>query len=153
MALLQCASCLNYIRTALGNDYIGLSLVQTIITSCSRIEDAQLQPLVRADDEDSPAGQRQSGGIALIRVHHSVLGGHGTGRVGDDRVRERVQPVVGLDVLDPSSVALGGVARQSDQLEAALLELGNELLDSAKLSCADRGVVGRVAFGKEAVID
>jgi hypothetical protein len=83
-------------------------------TRSGRIEDAQLEPLVGSDDEDGPAGQRQSGGVALVRIHHAVLGGHGSRRVGNDRVRERVELVVVLYVLDPAPVALGGVAGQRD---------------------------------------
>ena len=67
-----------------------------MITSCGRVEDAELETLVRPDDEDGAAGQRKSGGISLVRIHHAVLCRDLTRRVRDDRVRELVQLVVGL---------------------------------------------------------
>ena len=67
-----------------------------MLTSCGRVEDAELETLVRPDDEDGAAGEGKSGGVPLVRVHHSVLGRDLAGRVGDDRVREVVQLVVSL---------------------------------------------------------
>ena len=49
-----------------------------------------------------------------------------------------------LDVLDPGLVALDGVDGESDHLASALLKLPVQVLHTAKLGGADRGVVGRV---------
>jgi hypothetical protein len=49
-----------------------------------------------------------------------------------------------VDVLDPSSVGLDGVGRETNQLYAALGELGLKLCKGTQLGSADRGVVFRV---------
>lgn len=46
-----------------------------------------------------------------------------------------------IDVLDPSSVRLNGVGRETDQLDATLGELWLELCEGAELGGADWSVV------------
>lgn len=46
-----------------------------------------------------------------------------------------------VDVLDPSSVALNGVCRETNQLNTTLCELWLKLGESTKLSGADWGVI------------
>ncbi len=68
-----------------------------------RVQDGQLERLVRSDDEDRAAGQRDALLVLLHRVQHPVQLGHLAVRVGHDRVAEVHQLVVRLDVLDPAS--------------------------------------------------
>ena len=46
-----------------------------------------------------------------------------------------------IDVLDPTSVRLNGVGRETDQLDATLGELRLELCESTQLSCADGSII------------
>merc|ERR1719206_1612105 len=46
------------------------------VSSCGGgVQERQLQPLVRANDEHRPAGEGDALGIFLVRVHHSVQSG------------------------------------------------------------------------------
>ena len=86
------------------------------LTSGSRVEDGELELLVGPDDEDGPAGEREPGGVLLVRVDHAVGDGDLAGGVGHDGEGHPAELLPLLDVLDPSHVALNAVARQGDQL-------------------------------------
>jgi len=108
------------------------------------VEQRQLQPLVRTDDEDSSGSQGNSLGVLLIWVHHPVHLGNISLGVGNDGVGELREVVVGLDVINPADVGLHLVTGEGDQLDAPLGELPAEFLHAAQLGGADRGEVGRV---------
>ena len=64
-----------------------------------RVQHRELQFLVRADDEDGPAGERQPRPRPLVGVHHAQGHRQGPALVGDDRVGEVGEFVVAFDVL------------------------------------------------------
>ncbi len=86
------------------------------LTSGSRVEDGELELLVGSDYEDGPAGEREPGGVLLVRVDHAVGDGDLAGGVGHDGEGHPAELLPLLDVLDPGHVALNAVARQGDQL-------------------------------------
>ena len=96
-----------------------------VSSSGSRIQDGQLQSLVRADNEHSSGGQGDACGVLLVRVQHAVQGGDVAVRVRNDRVGELCEVIVGQDVVDPATVGLSRVTGQSGQLNATLSELLN----------------------------
>lgn len=57
-----------------------------------------------------------------------------------------------IDVLDPSSVRLNGVGRQTDQLNATLGELRLKLCKSAELGGANRSVILGVGEENDPVV-
>ena len=110
-------SCCQLKRINDTNNFIKIS------SSGGRIQDGQLQPLVRTNNEHSSGGQGDAGGVLLVRVQHAVQGGDVAVRVRNDGVGELCEVVVGQDVVDPATVGLGRVAGQSRQLYATLSEL------------------------------
>lgn len=73
---------------------------------------------------------------------HVVGVGYGALLVADDGKRQLAARDL-IDILDPSAVRLDRVGRQSNQLDAALGELGLEFGKGAQLGGAD----GRVVLG------
>jgi len=116
------------------------------VSSCGGwVQERQLQPLVRANDEHRPAGEGNALGIFLIRVHHSVQSGHLSFGISNDGIRETsLEVVVGNDVLDPAIVAVHLVTAQGDQLHSTLCEIIAQHLHPAQLSGTHWGVVSRV---------
>merc|ERR1719394_847259 len=116
------------------------------VSSCGGwVQERQLQPLVRANDEHRPAGEGDALGIFLIRVHHSVQSGHLSFGISNDGIRETsLEVVVGNDVLDPAIVAVHLVTAQGDQLHSTLCEIIAQHLHPAQLSGTHWGVVSRV---------
>jgi len=115
-----------------------------VATCCSWIEQRQLEFLIRSNDEDSSGSESNSSGILLLRIHHSIHLSYVTLGVSNDWVGELCQVVVSLDVIDPAVVRLHRVTGESNQLDTSVGKLLVESLNSAKLSCANRGEVSRV---------
>jgi len=112
---------------------------------CGWVEQRQLQPLVRANDEDCPAGKRDAFSVLLVGVHHSIQSSHLPFGVRNDRVGEASgQVVVCNDVLDPAIVAVHLVTAESNQLHSALCKIIAQHLNPAKLSGAHWSIVSRV---------
>lgn len=63
-----------------------------------------------------------------------------TALVSDDWERQLAARDL-IDILDPSSVRLDGVGRESDQLGTTLSELGLKLCKGTKLSGADWSII------------
>jgi hypothetical protein len=113
-----------------------------------RIDEDQLDLLVRADDEDVPHGlvvgrrplRRVTGGLGR---EHPVELGDVEVRVADDRVVGRM-PLRLLDVPRPLLVVVDRVDGQSDDLDVALVEVRLDLRHVAELGRAHRREVARV---------
>jgi hypothetical protein len=79
--------------------------------------------------------------VSLCGVYVHVVGvGHLTLLVANDG---EVQLAAGdfVNVLDPPLMAVDGVGRETNELDAALGELGLELSESTQLGGADRCVI------------
>ena len=107
-----------------------------------RIDQDQLDLLVRADDEDVAdglvVGRRALGRIARHRRRqHAVELRHVEIDVADHRIVRR-EALRLLDVGGPAGVAVDRIDRQADDLDAALVELRLDLGHVAELGGADR---------------
>jgi hypothetical protein len=101
--------------------------------------------LLGVDDEDGADGEGNALGVdvgGVLVVEHVIGVCDLAVLVTDDGEGELAAGDL-VDVPDPSSVRLDGVGRESDQLDAALGELGLELGEGAELGGAD----GSVVFG------
>ena len=113
-----------------------------------RIDEDELDLLVRADDEDVAHGLVLRGGarrrIAVdVRRQHAVELGDVELAVTDQRV-VRGRTGDRLDVLGPLLVVADGVDGEPDDLRVALVELGLDRRHVAELGRADRREVARV---------
>lgn len=118
--------------------------------SARGVGQGELDLAVLADDEHGADGEREPLGVGgVVGRDHAVLLGNGAGGVGDDgeadaRAAHGGALAVGRDVGEPAVVGGDVVARQGQALDAALLELRQQLGHAGKLGGADRGEVGRV---------
>ena len=110
-----------------------------------RIDEDQLDLLVRSDDEDVAdglvVGRRALGGVAVGAggQHAPGLGDLEIG-VADHRIVRR-EALRLLDVGRPARVPVDRIDAQADDLDVALFEFGFDLGHVAKLGGADRGEV------------
>jgi len=118
-----------------------------VSASAGWVQEGELELLVGADDEHSPASHGQPSRILLIWVEHAIQGGQLATRVCDDWVGYLGlgTPLSGLDVFDPPQMGFRVVAGKRGDLHPPLLELGHERGDGPQLGGADWGVVRRVA--------
>lgn len=99
--------------------------------------------LLGVDDEDGADGEGNALGVdvgGVLVVDHVVKVGDLAVLVADDGEAD-VRAGDLLDVADPALVALGRVGRESNQLDAALCELGLETSHLAELCGAHRGEI------------
>lgn len=75
-----------------------------------RVEDRELELLVRSDDEDGAAGEGHAGAVLLVGVDHAPLDGKGAVRVGDDGIVKFGTRLGPLNILNPALVGLDIVA-------------------------------------------
>ena len=108
-----------------------------------RVGHDQTDLLGRVNDEDGADGEGHALGVdvgGILVVDHVVGVGDLALGVGDNGELE-VGAIDLVDVLDPGLVGLGAVGAQTDELDAALGELGLELGEGAQLGGADGGEV------------
>ena len=80
--------------------------------------------------------EEEGGGVSLHIVGKSNL----AGLISNDWEGELAARDL-IDILDPSSVRLNGVGRETNQLDSALCEFGLEFGKGAELGGADGGVI------------
>jgi len=133
-----------------------------LITSLKRVDDAEnlggvaasrggirqdeSDGLLGVDDEDGSDGEGNALGVyvgGVLVVEHVIEVGNLAYLVGNDGERH-FRASNFIDILDPSLVAAEGVGRETDQLDAALGELGLELGEGTKLGGAYGCVVLRM---------
>ena len=110
--------------------------VLEISTSGGRVENRELQLLVRSNHKYSSGRQRNALRVSLCRIDHSIGFGYLPVLVVDYNERKlfgRVQFAIGLNILNPAGVHVGVVARQRNHLDTTLFKLGTELSRSGKL--------------------
>ena len=123
----------------------GIDHPQNLIEVAARghgIDQQQLDPLVRPDDEDV-AHRGVVGGGAAFRTAFGVGGQHAV-QFGNLQVGVADHGIVGthalglLDIVRPFGVVLHRIDRQPQHLDAALVEFRLQLGDGAQLGGADR---------------
>ena len=94
-----------------------------VASSAGGIKNGQLKFLVGTEDKDGTAGYGHAT-HADLGIDHTKLVGKLSAGIGNDGIIEAAEPVVALDVLDPSKVILNTVAREGNNL----LEQNGEML-------------------------
>jgi len=99
--------------------------------------------LLRVDDEDGADGESNTLGVNVgdVLVVEHVVGVSDLALLVADDGELQLAATDLINVLDPASMALDGVGRETDQLDVALGELWLELRKGAQLGGADWGVV------------
>jgi len=125
-----------------------------VAASRSRVRHDQSDGLLRVDDEDRADGECNALGVdvgGILVIKHVIGICNLTFLVTDDGESELGARNL-IDVLDPSSVRLNGVGRQTDQLNATLGELRLKLCKSAELGGANRSVILGVGEENDPVV-
>merc|ERR1719323_1528046 len=111
------------------------------VSSCGGgVQERQLQPLVRTNDEHRPAGEGNALSIFLIRVHHSVQSVHLVTAQGD-QLHSTLCEIIAqhLHPAQLSGTHWGVVSRVREEDSPAVLDPAVEV--NVSLSCV-RGEVG-----------
>lgn len=127
----------------------GINNSQDLIkvpSSGCRIQDGELHPLVRPNDEDSSSSDWDSLIVLFISIQHSEVPCKHSIAVIDDGVWQILAMFVAIvqDVLAPSEMILNRITGESNDLDLPLLELVDQLNHLGQLCGAHRGVVTRV---------
>jgi hypothetical protein len=114
-----------------------------VATSGSGVWEDCADGLLGVDDEDGADGESNAlsvdvGGVLVVK--HVVLESDLALLVANDGELEAGARDL-VDVLDPATVAVDGVGRETNELDTTLGELGLELSEGTELGGADGGVV------------
>lgn len=105
----------------------------------------QADGLLGVNDEDGADGEGNALGVDIggILVVNHVVGVRDLAVLVANDGEAEVRASDLINVLDPALVRVDSVGRQTNELDAALLELGLEFGEGAELGRANRGVVCR----------